>query len=100
MTKIRILAFSASALWFGLANNVMAQARRSACAELESTKPQFHLEYLERERSTLTAACVAYAAEQIALRHYVKATKTLVKYLDYRMPDDPALAHLPPLSPG
>lgn len=58
------------------------------CAELEGMKPQAQLEYLQQDRSALSADCIAYATFQLGFGRHTEATKTLVAYLDYRSPDD------------
>ena len=81
-----------AAFCFGTASGAPAAF---SCAELEGAKPEVHLEYLQRDRSALKPDCIFYAMDQIGLKHYAPAVKTLIKYLDYRMPEDPAKAGLP-----
>jgi len=96
MSRIRTVTLAVGGLWLGVALCTAADSR--SCAELEGAAPQGHVEYLLRDRSALTPACVAYAADQIGLRKYGPAAKTLVKLLDYRLPDDPATARFAGIS--
>jgi len=73
-----------------------------SCPALNGAKPEAHLEYLQRERSTLSPDCISSAMDQLGLKHYAPAVKTLIAYLDYRLPDDPAkkrgiIIHIPTL---
>jgi hypothetical protein len=81
-----------AAVCFGTASGAPAAFSR---AELEGAKPEVHLEYLQRDRSALKPDCIFYAMDQIGLKHYAPAVKTLIKYLDYRVPEDPAKARWP-----
>jgi hypothetical protein len=81
-----------AALCFGSASGAPAVF---SCAELEGAKAEVHLEYLQRDRSALKPDCIFYAMDQIGLKHYAPAVKTLIKYLDYRVPEDPSKAGLP-----
>jgi len=81
-----------AAFCFGTASGAPAAF---SCAELEGAKPEVHLEHLQRDRSALKPDCIFYAIEQIGLKRYAPAVKTLIKYLDYRVPEDPTKAHLP-----
>ena len=81
-----------AAFCFGTASGAPAVF---SCAELEGARPEVHLEYLQRDRSALRPDCIFYAMDQIGLKHYAPAVKTLIKYLDYRVPEDPAKARLP-----
>jgi hypothetical protein len=85
----RFAAGILAAFWFGTASGAAAAF---SCAELEGAKPEVHLEYLQRDRSALRPDCIFYAMEQIGLKHYAPAVKTLIKYLDYRVPEDPTKA--------
>ena len=96
MSQGRIVFVTLASLCLGVGPCAVAGGR--SCPELEGAKPQAHLEYLQRDRSTLTPACIAYAADQLGLHQYSPAVKTLVKYLDYRLPEDPARAHLAVIS--
>jgi hypothetical protein len=96
MLHKRIVLLALAGLWLGVVPGAAADGR--SCPELQGAKPQAHLGYLQRDRATLTPACIAYAADQIGLQQYSPAVKTLVKYLDYRLPEDPARAHLPVIS--
>ena len=88
MLRNRLVTLALASSWLGVGTEA---ATAGSCAELEGAKPQAQLEYLQRDRSTLTAACIAYAADQIGLRQYIPAVKTLVAYLDDRLPADPRL---------
>jgi hypothetical protein len=81
-----------AALCFGSASGAPAVF---SCAELDGAKAEVHLEYLQRDRSALKPDCIFYAMDQIGLKHYAPAVKTLIKYLDYRVPEDPSKAGLP-----
>jgi hypothetical protein len=96
MLKKRITLLSIAGLWLGVVPGVAADGR--SCPELQGAKPQAHLEYLQRDRAALTPGCIAYAADQIGLQQYGPAVKTLVRYLDYRLPEDPARAHFAAIS--
>jgi hypothetical protein len=96
MLKKKVVIFAFASLCIGAGAGEAADGR--LCAELHDAKPQAHLEYLQRDRSTLTAPCIAHAAEQIGLHQYIPAVKTLVRYLDYRLPEDPSRAHRPVIS--
>ncbi len=82
-------------LWLGVASQAVAQRR---CAELEGAKPQAHLEYLQRDRSTLNPSCIINAMGEISLAiegqrfdRHTEGVKTLT-YLDYRVPDESKLS--------
>jgi hypothetical protein len=81
-----------AAFCFGTASGAPAAF---SCAELEGAKPEVHLEYLQRDRSALKPDCIFYAIDQIGLKHYAPAIKTLIGYLDYPVPEDPAKARWP-----
>ena len=81
-----------AALCFGSASRAPAVF---SCAELEGAKAEVHLEYLQRDRSALKPDCIFYAMDQIGLKRYAPAAKALIKYLDYRVPEDPSKAGLP-----
>ena len=81
-----------AAFCFGTASGAPAAF---SCAELEGAKPEVHLEYLQRDRSALKPDCIFYAIDQIGLKHYAPAIKTLIRYLDYPVPEDPAKARWP-----
>jgi hypothetical protein len=91
----RTVQLALAGLWLGVVPGVAADG---SCPELQGAKPQVHLEYLQRDRAVLTPACIAYAADQIGLQQYSPAVKTLLRYLDYRLPEDPARAHLAAIS--
>jgi hypothetical protein len=98
MRQKRIVRLGSVCLSLAFVGYGLSEDSHARCDELEGRTVEAHLAYLERNRSTLSPACIAYAANQIGLRGYGAASKTLSKYLDYRMPDDPAMAHLPPIS--
>jgi hypothetical protein len=69
------------------------------CAELEGAKAQVLLDYLQRDQSSLSAACITYAMSHLAyppagelFDRYPEVIKTMVGYLDYRIPDESKLA--------
>ena len=85
-------------LWLGA---VVAAAAEGTCAELDGAKPQAQMDYLQRDRSTLNAACITHAMFQIAYApdrqifdRKAEAIKTLVGYLDYRPPDESKLSRI------
>jgi hypothetical protein len=90
--NVHLAAGILAALCFGSASGAPAVF---SCAELEGAKAEVHLEYLQRDRSALKPDCIFYAMDQIGLKHYAPAVKTLIKYLDYRVPEDPSKAGLP-----
>ena len=90
--NVRFAAGILAAFCFGTASGAPAAF---SCAELEGAKPEVHLEYLQRDRSALRPDCIFYAIDQIGLKHYAPAVKTLIKYLDYRVHEDPSKAGLP-----
>ena len=61
----------------------------TSCAQLEGTKPEAQLAYLQRDRKELDGKCILFAIGHLGTEHYVSASKTLVKYLDYPAPEDP-----------
>ncbi len=73
-------------IWLGSAGQA---ATPPSCAELEGAKPQVQLQYLQHDPASLDPKCIAYAMDQIGLKHYAPAIRTLITYLDYRLPDDP-----------
>jgi hypothetical protein len=74
-----------------------ASGRPFVCAELEDAKPEGLMAYLQHDRTTLKPDCAFFAIERIGLKHYRPAVRTLIAYLDYRVPADPAEANLPPI---
>jgi hypothetical protein len=74
-----------------------ANGRPFVCAELENAKAEGLLAYLQRDRPSLKPECAFYAMEQVGLKHYQPAVRTLIAYLDYPVPADPAEANLPPI---
>ena len=86
--NVRFTAGILAAFCFGTASGAPPAF---SCAELEGAKPEVHLEYLQRDHSALRPDCIFYAIDQIGLKHYAPA----VKYLDYRVHEDPTKAHLP-----
>jgi len=82
-------------LWLGVSARVIAQ---TPCAELEGATPQALLEYLQGDRSSLKPACVTHAMINMSLAidkksfdRRAEAIKTLVGFLDYRLPDESPL---------
>lgn len=66
-----------------------------ACAQLENKKPEARLEYLRGHRAGLDRGCVLYAIRALGHDRYTAAIKTLIGYLDYRVPDGPnPIAHI------
>lgn len=98
MLNIRAIACAGLSAWLGAVGGLAGQGR-PPCYELEGATVQADLRYLQGDRSNVKAECVAYAADRIGLHRYAEASKTLVRYLDYRMPTDPREASLPPISP-
>ena len=67
----------------------------TGCAELEGASLDVHLSYLQRERTSVTSPCVSKAVYEIAQKgnpenfpRYGDALKSLVSYLDYRLPEE------------
>jgi hypothetical protein len=92
LLNVHFAAGILAAFCFGTASGAPAAF---SCAELEGAKPEVHLEYLQRDRSALKPDCIFYAMDQIGLKHYAPAIKTLIRYLDYPVPEDPAKARWP-----
>jgi hypothetical protein len=74
-------------IWFGTAT---AYQVKEGCADLNGAGVKTRMEYLDRDRSSQSPACVIYAIEQLGNDRYVPAATTLAKYLDYRLPERPA----------
>jgi hypothetical protein len=73
--KKRIVSLTLAGLWLGVVPGTADDGR--SCPELQAAKPQAHLEYLQRDRATLTPACIAYATDQLGLHQHSPAVKTL-----------------------
>ena len=61
----------------------------TSCAKLEGAKPETQLAYLQRDRKELDVNCILFAIVHLGTARYAPASKTLVKYLDYIVPEDP-----------
>jgi len=68
------------------------QAVSSPCPELEPSNLPELVEYLKQDRAALKEACIVYAVGKLGVRRYAPAVAILVKYLDFRGPDDPQRA--------
>jgi hypothetical protein len=97
---LKCTAIGLLALGLGFFSRATAETR---CVELEGAKALASLEYLQRDRSTLIPVCITQAMFQIALAtdpksfdRYAEAVKTIVGYLDYRLPDESPLDRMVP----
>ena len=86
-------AVSLAAAW--LTSGLALAFGSETCPQLERMNPETQLEYLQRDRSALTENCTAYAIELVGRRRSPQVTTTLIRFLDFARPADPARAHLP-----
>jgi len=87
---LRGVAIGMLALSFGGFSRAFAEGD---CAFLKDAPPQALLQYLQRDRDAVKPACVAEAMIRMSLAldqvgSASVAIKTLVRYLDYRLPDE------------
>jgi hypothetical protein len=83
-----ILTVLGALSFFGLASPIFAD---SACAKLQNTTSTFRVAYLQGAREGLDRGCILYAIRELGNDRFVPAVKTLVAYLDVRLPDPPNL---------
>jgi len=86
-TKRAIIARLGAALFLAGVSPVFAD---STCANLENKNPQSKLEFLQSQTARLDSRCVLYALDQLRAARYAPAIATLIRYLDYILPDEPA----------
>lgn len=95
---VRLVVIGVLGLLLGASSEAIAE---NECPELNGGKPQQQMEYLQRDRSALKAACITYAMFQLAsasghanFDHYPETVKTIARYLDYRPPDASPLSRV------
>jgi hypothetical protein len=69
---------------------LQADFASAKCETLQGSGPVKLLEYLRGERSALNQECVLFAIADLGMKRYAPASATLVKYLDYKLPQEPS----------
>ena len=59
------------------------------CETLEGAVAGKLVEYLQGDRDKLSDACIQFAIEELGQQRYIPAASTIVRYLDFKLPEPP-----------